>query len=186
MVENSPLVRSLRQKFRYAIIDEFQDTNALQWDIFKKIFLEADDGLHHILVVGDPKQSIYSFQGADLSVYEKAICEIGHGKALTTNWRSSNVMIDACNTLFETSPHFHLGFTPSGCPTDPKPDAEYKGKPVKPFWISAEDIEPKEYAETVVNNIIDFCTFDGDKTRLQVPDKGSHSLRNVKFSVPFQ
>ena len=182
MVENSPLVRSLRQKFRYAIIDEFQDTNALQWDIFKKIFLEADDGLHHILVVGDPKQSIYSFQGADLSVYEKAICEIGHGKALTTNWRSSNVMIDACNTLFETSPHFHLGFTPSGCPTDPKPDAEYKGKPVKPFWISAEDIEPKEYAETVVNNIIDFCTFDGDKTRLQVPDKGSHSLRNVKFS----
>ena len=52
MVENSPLVRSLRQKFRYAIIDEFQDTNALQWDIFKKIFLEADDGLHHILVVG--------------------------------------------------------------------------------------------------------------------------------------
>ena len=57
MVENSPLVRALRQKFRYAIIDEFQDTNALQWDIFKKIFVEADDGQHHILVVGDPKQS---------------------------------------------------------------------------------------------------------------------------------
>ncbi len=75
MVENSPLVRALRQKFRYAIIDEFQDTNALQWDIFKKIFVEADDGQHHILVVGDPKQSIYSFQGADLNVYEKAISD---------------------------------------------------------------------------------------------------------------
>lgn len=182
MVENSPLVRSLRQKFRYAIIDEFQDTNALQWDIFKKIFVEADDGQHHILVVGDPKQSIYSFQGADLNVYEKAISEIGHGKALATNWRSSNVMIDACNTLFETSPHFHLDFTPSDCPPEPKPNAEYKGKPVKPFWISAEDIEPKEYAEIVVNNIIDFCTFDGDKTRLRVPDKETHDLRNVKFS----
>ena len=182
MVENSPLVRSLRQKFRYAIIDEFQDTNALQWDIFKKIFVEADDGQHHILVVGDPKQSIYSFQGADLNIYENAISEIGHGKALTTNWRSSNVMIEACNTLFETSPHFNLDFTPSNCPPDAKPDAEYKGKPVKPFWISAEDIEPKEYAEIVVNNIIDFCTFEGGKTRLQVPDKKTGELRNVKFS----
>ncbi|MBR4916296.1 MAG: UvrD-helicase domain-containing protein [Fibrobacter sp.] len=182
MVENSPLVRSLRQKFRYAIIDEFQDTNALQWDIFKKIFVEADDGQHHILVVGDPKQSIYSFQGADLNVYEKAISEIGHGKALATNWRSNNVMIDACNTLFETSPHFHLNFTPSACPPEAKPNAEYKGNAIKPFWISAEDIEPKEYAEIVVNNIIDFCTFDGNKTRLQVPDKKTGDLRNVKFS----
>ena len=182
MVENSPLVRSLRQKFKYAIIDEFQDTNALQWDIFKKIFLEADDGQHHILVVGDPKQSIYSFQGADLNVYEKAICEIGHGKELATNWRSSDVMIEACNTLFETSPQFHLNFTPSNCPKEPKPDAEYKGKPIKPFWISAEDIEPKEYADIVVSNIIDFCTFDGDNTRLQVPDKEKRTLRNVKFS----
>ena len=182
MVENSPLVRSLRQKFRYAIIDEFQDTNALQWDIFKKIFVEADDGQHHILVVGDPKQSIYSFQGADLNIYENAISEIGHGKALATNWRSSNVMINACNTLFETSQQFNLDFTPSDCPTEPKPDAEYKGKPIKPFWISAEDIEPKEYAEIVVNNIIDFCTFEGGKTRLQVPDKKTGDLRNVKFS----
>ena len=182
MVENSPLVHSLRQKFRYAIIDEFQDTNALQWDIFKKIFVEADDEQHHILVVGDPKQSIYSFQGADLNIYEKAISEIGHGKALATNWRSSNVMIEACNTLFETSPQFNLDFTPSNCPSEPKPDAEYKGKPIKPFWISAEDIEPKEYAEIVVSNIIDFCTFKDDKTRLQVPDKKTGNLRNVKFS----
>ena len=182
MVENSPLIHSLRQKYRYAIIDEFQDTNALQWDIFKKIFVEANDGLHHILVVGDPKQSIYSFQGADLNVYEKAISEIGLGKALATNWRSSDVMIKACNKLFETSPDFDFEFLPSNCPPSPKPDAEYRGEPVKPFWISEEDVEPKEYAEIVVNNIIDFCTFEGGKTRLRIPDKETRSLRNVKFS----
>ena len=182
MVENSPLVRSLRQEFRYAIIDEFQDTNALQWDIFKKIFVEANDGQHHILVVGDPKQSIYSFQGADLNVYEKAISEIGSGKALTTNWRSSDVMIKACNKLFESSPDFNFDFLPSNCPPTPKPNAEYRGAPVKPFWISEEDVEPKEYAEVVVANIIDFCTFEDGKTRLQIPDKETRVLRNVKFS----
>ena len=62
VVDNSQLVQALRQKYLFAIIDEFQDTNLLQWEIFKRVFFDANDGKHHILVVGDPKQSIYSFQ----------------------------------------------------------------------------------------------------------------------------
>lgn len=178
----SLLVQALRLKYRFAIIDEFQDTNELQWSIFKKIFMEAHDGLHHIMVVGDPKQSIYSFQGADINVYTVATAEIGNGRELKTNWRSSNQMIEACNKLFSTSPEFSFDFEPSDCPPTSKPDAVYDGFVPPPFLISESDIEPKDYAETVVNNIIDFCTFKDGKTKLQIPDKETHKLRNLKFS----
>ncbi len=58
VMSGNPLLDAIRAKYTYAIIDEFQDTNQKQWDIFKKAFM-CDD--HNIIVVGDPKQSIYSF-----------------------------------------------------------------------------------------------------------------------------
>ena len=177
--KDSLLVQSLRQKYLFAIIDEFQDTNLLQWEIFKRVFFDADDGMHHILVVGDPKQSIYSFQGANVKVYENAIAQIGNGKILSTNWRSSKAMIDACNALF---PPFGFEFEPSKSPVNGKPDATYLGNKIKPFWVSQADTDAKDYAEIVVNNIVDLCTFVGDKTKLQIPDKKTGKLRNAKFS----
>ena len=57
----------LQDKYTIGIIEEFQDTNQKQFDIFKEIFMEDDN--HKLIVVGDPKQSIYSFQGADVNVY---------------------------------------------------------------------------------------------------------------------
>ena len=179
IADDSQLVQSLRQKYYFAIIDEFQDTNLLQWEIFKRVFFDANDGLHHILVVGDPKQSIYSFQGANVKVYENAVSQIANGKVLSTNWRSSKAMIEACNALF---PPFGFDFEPSKSPEKEKNDATYKDKIVKPFWISEPDVDPKDYAETVVNNIVDLCTFNGEKTNLQIPDKNTGALRNVKFS----
>ncbi len=100
--EPYPFKTALQEKYVYAIIDEFQDTNQLQFDTFKKIFME--DNNHHIIVVGDPKQSIYSFQGADLNVYQKAKKEIldngGLSLTLRTNYRSSKSMIEECNKFF--------------------------------------------------------------------------------------
>lgn len=179
IADDSQLVQSLRQKYYFAIIDEFQDTNLLQWEIFKRVFFDANDGMHHILVVGDPKQSIYSFQGANVKVYENAVSQIANGKVLSTNWRSSKAMIEACNALF---PPFGFEFEPSLSPKEEKKDATYKDKVVKPFWISEPDTEPKDYAEIVVNNIVDLCTIKGNKTNLQIPDKNTGALRNVKFS----
>lgn len=100
----STLCLKLREEFSHAIIDEFQDTNQLQWDIFGTIFLGHDrKGVkdHSIIVVGDPKQSIYSFQGADVNVYQKAIGEINNGYCLENNFRSTKSMIEACNALFD-------------------------------------------------------------------------------------
>lgn len=108
--ENSPLKKKLQEKYTYAIIDEFQDTNQKQWDIFKTVFMNDDETAsdsekHTLIVVGDPKQSIYSFQGADVNVYNKAVQEIEAENSdgayeLKENHRSSPGIIHACNALF--------------------------------------------------------------------------------------
>ena len=70
VVNNPSLLADLEDRYVGAIIDEFQDTNQLQWDIFSRIF---NNDKHFLYVVGDPKQSIYAFQGADVNVYNNAI-----------------------------------------------------------------------------------------------------------------
>ncbi len=102
-VHNPEFLEALKKKYTYGIIDEFQDTNQKQFDIFSSIFLEDDE--HHIIVVGDPKQSIYAFQGADIEVYRKAVKKIqekgGLFRVLNKNYRSSANMVKACNLLFQ-------------------------------------------------------------------------------------
>lgn len=98
------LLTALRQRYRYAVVDEFQDTDPLQWRIFKRIFV-AGDGPQRLFVVGDPKQAIFAFRGADLAAYQKAGSELcqEHGAnavSLDVNWRSSPELIEALNRLF--------------------------------------------------------------------------------------
>ena len=179
VAEGSPLLPALRERFQYAIIDEFQDTNKLQWDIFKRLFLEG--GGHSLWVVGDPKQSIYSFQGADLNVYKKAVEEIGHGASLRTNYRSTKRMIEACNKLFSAHENFGLeSFENSESPDTAKADPEFCGQPVEPIWVAGEG-SSKDFAEMMVGQIVEFCEKENGRTRLQISEKDG-TLRDVKFS----
>ena len=69
------LLNTLRQqRYRYGIVDEFQDTDPLQWRIFRRIFLDA--GASKLFVVGDAKQAIFGFRGADLPTYLHAVTEM--------------------------------------------------------------------------------------------------------------
>ncbi len=65
------LLKRLRQQYKVALIDEFQDTDDLQWRIFKRIFLDSDRQ-NLLYVIGDPKQAIYAFRGADVNAYLRA------------------------------------------------------------------------------------------------------------------
>jgi exodeoxyribonuclease V beta subunit len=99
---STAVVEALRNRFKVALIDEFQDTDSVQWDIFSKLF--GPDGADTTLVlVGDPKQSIYSFRGADIHTYLKAI--VGDGgaarRSLGTNWRADGAVVRSLATLFE-------------------------------------------------------------------------------------
>ncbi|MBQ6140571.1 MAG: UvrD-helicase domain-containing protein [Kiritimatiellae bacterium] len=107
------LLEAIRRKYRIALVDEFQDTDSKQWEIFKSIFShnvnKIDDGPNPkqgaLLVVGDPKQAIYSFRGADVGAYLAAKNEITGGddgkvKRLDTTYRSSPKLVAAFNKIF--------------------------------------------------------------------------------------
>ena len=101
------LATILRERFRVGLVDEFQDTDDLQWRIFRRIFVEGVGT--RLLVVGDPKQAIYGFRDADVFTYLKAKTELleKHGAAfvpLVENFRSTADTIDAVNLIFESTP----------------------------------------------------------------------------------
>lgn len=104
IVSNPSFVTALRTRLRYVIIDEFQDTSAVQWKIFRHIVLDDTqrDGTR-LFVVGDPKQSIYAFQGADVHSYLNARAAIldagGQGYALEENFRSLPQTIQGYNRI---------------------------------------------------------------------------------------
>jgi exodeoxyribonuclease V beta subunit len=79
------LAKAIRRKYRAALIDEFQDTDPVQYAIFQSIFLDEGSVL---FLVGDPKQSIYGFRGADIFAYMKAVDRVDALYTLKENWRS--------------------------------------------------------------------------------------------------
>lgn len=97
--------KALRSRFHYIIIDEFQDTDKTQWEIFQTLFMDSES-TSRLILVGDPKQSIYRFRNSDLNTYFKAKTIISSRHSLKTNYRSSPSMIRAFNTLFSLRPLF--------------------------------------------------------------------------------
>lgn len=97
------LAAIIRQQFPVALIDEFQDTDPVQYSIFNRVYrLEDNDANTGLFLIGDPKQAIYSFRGADIHTYLKAREHTaGRHYSLDTNYRSSTAMVAAVNALFE-------------------------------------------------------------------------------------
>lgn len=91
------LVESLRARYRIALVDEFQDTDPLQLRIFSRVFGTAE---HPLIFVGDPKQAIYGFRGADVFAYLEARARADAGYALLDNRRSDAPLLAAVNALF--------------------------------------------------------------------------------------
>lgn len=98
--------RELQQKFRYALLDEFQDTDQVQWGIFRTIFLNNTSFGNIIYLIGDPKQAIYSFRNADINTYNLAKSEVlasgGLMYSLNKNYRSVKKLVNDFNELFST------------------------------------------------------------------------------------
>jgi exodeoxyribonuclease V beta subunit len=107
------LASTLRDRYHYALIDEFQDTDELQWKIFRRIFIEGEKNFIHL--IGDPKQAIYSFRGADVFTYLAARRELIDRNAtivpLSANFRTTEKLIAAVNSILcqEAVPPFFTG-----------------------------------------------------------------------------
>ncbi|HFK5797357.1 TPA: exodeoxyribonuclease V subunit beta [Enterobacter hormaechei subsp. oharae] len=93
-----PLASAIRTRFPVAMIDEFQDTDPQQYRIFRRIWRQQPDTA--LLLIGDPKQAIYAFRGADIFTYMKARSEVVAHYTLDTNWRSAPGMVESVNALF--------------------------------------------------------------------------------------
>jgi exodeoxyribonuclease V beta subunit len=96
---NNNLAKSIRKKFKAALIDEFQDTDVIQYEIFNKLF--SEDKI--LFLIGDPKQAIYSFRGADIYSYLKASKDVAKRYTLDTNYRTDDILVNSINELFGVS-----------------------------------------------------------------------------------
>jgi exodeoxyribonuclease V beta subunit len=99
------LAARIREMFPVAMIDEFQDTDPLQYSIFSRIYRtrlaqKVEIKESGIFMIGDPKQAIYAFRGADIFTYIRARREVTSHFTLSTNWRSTSRMISSVNALF--------------------------------------------------------------------------------------
>lgn len=105
------LARALRTRYPAVLIDEFQDTDPLQYGIFQHIYAQpVSDSKGEVtapcwIMIGDPKQAIYGFRGADIFTYVQAKKQLSPPQQFTldTNWRSTPQLIAAVNTLFSNN-----------------------------------------------------------------------------------
>lgn len=134
------LASAIRTRFPVAMIDEFQDTDPQQYRIFRRIWRQQPDTA--LLLIGDPKQAIYAFRGADIFTYMKARSEVVAHYTLDTNWRSAPGMVESVNALFsrmETAFMFNeIPFLPvKSAPKNATLRFEVSGKvqPAMTFWL---------------------------------------------------
>ena len=145
------LARILRAQYPVALIDEYQDTDPLQARIFTRIYEKAVEApgtkeplRPALFIVGDPKQSIYWFRGADVFSYLDAKGRAAETLTLDRNWRSAPVLVEAVNVLFRTTEPFLLDsieFTPAVPGRDVTPRfhvAGDDGPPVRLWRLNGE------------------------------------------------
>ena len=107
LLDNKDIREKYQNKFKYIMIDEFQDTNEVQKSIFYKLSsMDSQLDLNNLFVVGDPKQSIYGFRGADIDVFYNVIDDIEKTTGeecitLSKNYRTVNTVMVFINDIFE-------------------------------------------------------------------------------------
>ena len=173
----APLAAALRAQYRLALVDEFQDTDARQWQIFRALFADAADG-GALVLVGDPKQAIYRFRGGDVRTYVDARADVQRDDIrLERNFRSRPALLAAINALFGQMPDGALGAGIAFAPVaagdtardddlqrDGAPAAPLAFRVVPPRWV---DGQPKDWTkDESIEHAAALCA-EAIRTRLQ-------------------
>ncbi len=189
--EDTPLCRDLREYYHEILIDEFQDTNALQYEIFNRI--SKIDG--NLFMVGDVKQSIYKFRNADPSIFLRLYKSYGEGEGgqlirLFKNFRSRKEVTDSVNFVFSSVMSERVGgieyteeeYLKNGA-TYPEgdgfnteiliTDTEAENESEFDTDMSKDELEAKNVAARIYNMV--------NVERLEVTDKETKELRDIKY-----
>ncbi len=150
------LASRIRRRFPVALVDEFQDTDPLQFFILESIYpLRRQDEWQSLVLVGDPKQAIYSFRGADVETYLKAREQTAddHCHRLETNYRSQPGLVAAVNALFKRTTGARPGYFEFHCASacEPKTDLHLNGqKPIPLQFFLLEEAVDKAGSKEVL------------------------------------
>ena len=200
--DGNALRAGLRDSFDAALIDEFQDTDPVQFEIFSKLFGEL--GEHWLYLIGDPKQSIYRFRGADLEAYFDFAKKTKALKySLDTNYRTVTPLVESVNAFFSNShePFLHqeLPFAPVKPNRAGKADKEkayveeYEGKPAFVIrelgWRKEKEPKADEARRAIrkdmaneIYRILSTGTIGGEKVRakdIAVLVRSNSDARNI-------
>ncbi len=199
------LAAAIRAQFPLALIDEFQDTDPVQYRIFDTVFRVRDnDSNTGLLMIGDPKQAIYAFRGADIFTYLKAReATAGRHVTLPRNFRSAAAMVNASNRLFtfaETEAR-RGAFLFKGAEGNPVPfdavEAQGRGEfleiqqqepPALTFWVrEGEDSKAQavtETAEACASHIVHLLNLgQAGSAGFRYPDGHLQALRSSDFAI---
>ena len=175
-LRGTALADSIAEQYPLALIDEFQDTDPLQWRIFQRVYADRPDT--GLLLIGDPKQAIYAFRGADIHTYLAAREQAQAPTwTLTTNYRSTSPLVDAVNRVFRHADRwplgaFAFGYGMHGLPFQPIASAGtqrclmYDGRPIaamhleifpsdKPMGVGAYMEMAAAYAAAHIVDVLD-------------------------------
>ena len=126
--QGAQLAARLRAQYRFALVDEFQDTDPRQWDIFRRVFAEPVEDAA-LFLIGDPKQAIYGFRGGDVHTYLHARALAEEAPRLAHNFRSRPALLRAIDALYANAgeqafldPRIRFGEVQPG---DKRSDADY-------------------------------------------------------------
>lgn len=136
---------AMRAQAKVGIVDEFQDTSARQWSIFRRWFLDAGPAAGNLYLVGDPKQSIYSFQGADVRTYQRACQALRDVPGTRTyrlqeNWRSLPNLIQGYNGIFRSGGGDDGWFLDSSIRYEPREQAVAPRRKAAPVRKLSDDL----------------------------------------------
>ena len=195
------LLGQLRERYHVALVDEFQDTDPVQFRIFSRVFHEAatataepGEAARAFVMIGDPKQSIYRFRGADLQAYLQATRQtpVDNCHSMGTNWRTDRSLVDAVQRIFETSSDPFLdeeiGVPPVGAKFDdrlteqsalivsliPRPEDDGADKPLSKD--GALDIAVRRVAADIAGQL-------ASRQPIPLKNGGQRSVRASDFAV---
>lgn len=185
--QGQALAAQIRRLFPFAMIDEFQDTNQTQYEIFSRIFMAAAAEQQGFIMIGDPKQSIYKFRGADIFTYLTAAEHVRGKYTLNRNWRSVPEVVQSTNQLFVfPTPCEHRPFLYQGIafyPVESNPRAEtLQGEANTQYYLLAEydDTQCAEWCAYHIQQQLKRA--DQQQFCLQTPD-GQHAVQASDIAI---
>ncbi|MCL1957442.1 MAG: UvrD-helicase domain-containing protein, partial [Fibromonadales bacterium] len=172
------LFKAVQKKYEAILVDEFQDTDKMQFEIFSYLFKDKP-----FFMIGDPKQAIYRFRGGDIYAYLVAKKESKHQYTLEKNFRSQKRLLCALNKVFNIENPFEnedIKYINVESGKEELPELAINGKAQKPLVLRNAEYKNKNELNPVKQEIVQEITRLLHQTATEIFDKDTGEIRRIK------